>query len=217
MKGYKGIAMEGLIAARYARMTRPDMEEYRSLARTIAANARPGAAILEVAPGPGYTAIELAKLGSFKVTGMDISATFVEIARRNAREEGVIAEFHLGDAASIPFPDARFDFVVCRAAFKNFTRPQCALLEMHRVLKPGGTALIIDLRPDVSPRAIDAYNSRAGRRGVSSLFMKWTFLHFLRKTAHPKAELEQMIRRTAFGRHEIREDPLGYEVWLWKE
>ena len=87
-KPYKGMAMEGLIATWYAKNTLPDMEEYRSLARTIAARLRPGARILEVAPGPGYTAIELARLGSFRVSGMDISSTFVSIARRNAARAG---------------------------------------------------------------------------------------------------------------------------------
>ncbi len=217
MKAYKGIAMEGFIATHYAKMTLPDMEDYRSLARTIAARVRPRASILEVAPGPGYTAIELANLGAFKVTGMDISATFVEIAQKNARQAGVQAEFCVGDAASMPFADASFDFLVCRAAFKNFTRPQHALLEMHRVLKRGGTALIIDLRPDVGAQTIDEYNRKAHREGISGLFMKWTFLSFLRKNAHSKAELEGMIRLTGFDRREIKEDPMGYEVWLWKD
>jgi len=209
--------MEGLIASRYAKTTLPDIEEYRGLARTIAARVRPGAKVLEVAPGPGYTAIELAKLGAFKVTGMDISATFVEMGRRAAREAGVSVEFGLGDAASMPFPDETFDFVVCRAAFKNFAQPLCSLLEMHRVLKRPATALIIDLRPDVTPEAIDEYISRGRRTRASAAFMRWAFLHVLRKAAHSKAELEELIARTGFSRHEIRDEPLDYQVWLFKE
>ncbi len=197
--------------------TLPDREEYRDLAGTVSARLRPGARVLEVAPGPGYTAIELARLGGLTVTGMDISATFVEIGRRNARRAGVSVDFGQGDAASMPFPDQSFDFVVCRAAFKNFAQPLCALLEMHRVLKRQGTALIVDLKPDVTPHAVDEYISRTGRRGASALFLKWTFLHFLRKRAHGRQELESLISRTGFSRHEIREDPLGYEVWLYKD
>jgi ubiquinone/menaquinone biosynthesis C-methylase UbiE len=216
-KPYKGMAMEGLIATWYAKNTLPDMEEYRGLARMIAARLRPGARVLEVAPGPGYTAIELARLGSFRVSGMDISSTFVAIARRNAAQAGVSAEFIRGDAGSMPWEDDQFDFIVCRAAFKNFTQPQCALLEMHRVLKQRGAALIVDLRPDVSAQAVDDFNRKARRSGLSAAFMKWTFLHFLARNAHSKADLERMIRRTGFSRHDIREDPLGYEVWLWKD
>jgi ubiquinone/menaquinone biosynthesis C-methylase UbiE len=211
------MAMEGIIATRYAKTTLPDIEEYRSLAQTIAGRVRPGAKVLEVAPGPGYTAIELAKLGSFSVVGMDISATFVEMGRRNAREAGVVVEFQLGDAASMPFPDGSFDFIVCRAAFKNFSQPLPALLEMHRVLRRRGTALIVDLRPDVTPEAVDLYIRRTRRTRASAVFLKWAFLHMLRKTAHSKEEFEDFISRTAFARHEIREDPLDYEVWLFKE
>ncbi len=50
----------------------------------------------------------------------------------------------------MPFESETFDFLLCRAAFKNFTEPLQALREMCRVLKPGGRALIIDLRRDTS-------------------------------------------------------------------
>ena len=216
-KPYKGLAMEGLVAAWYAKNTHADMEEHRGLASMIAARLRPGARVLEVAPGPGYTAVELAKLGNFRIMGMDISSTFVEIARRNAREAGVPVEFIRGDAASMPLEDGRFDFLLCRAAFKNFTQPLCALLEMHRVLRAGGGALIIDLRPDVSVRTVDEYNRSSGRRGFPAFLTKRAFLSFLARNAHSKAELEEMIGRTGFSRHEIREDLMGYEVWLWKD
>jgi ubiquinone/menaquinone biosynthesis C-methylase UbiE len=209
--------MEGLVAAWYAKNTHADMEEHRDLAAMIAARLRPGARVLEVAPGPGYTAVELAKLGNFRIMGMDISSTFVEIARRNAREAGVPVEFIRGDAASMPLEDGRFDFLLCRAAFKNFTQPLCALLEMHRVLRAGGGALIIDLRPDVSVRTVDEYNRSSGRKGFPAFLTKRAFLGFLAKNAHSKAELEEMIGRTGFSRHEIREDPMGYEVWLLKD
>lgn len=217
LRGYRGIAMEGLIATRYAKTTLPDMEEYRDLAKRIAARIRPGAKVLEVAPGPGYAAIELAKLGPFKVTGMDISATFVEMGRRNAKEAGVAVDFGQGDAASMPFPDDSFDFTVCRAAFKNFAQPLCALLEMHRVLKRPGTALIVDLRPDVTAQAVDEYLRRGGRTGASALLLKWAFMRFLRKAAHSKAEFDGLIARTGFSRHEITARPMDYEVWLFKE
>ena len=60
--------------------------------------------VLEVAPGPGFFAIELAKLGDFQITGLDISRTLVEIASENARAAGVRGRFspgqRLGDAVS---------------------------------------------------------------------------------------------------------------------
>lgn len=119
----------------------------------MAAALNAGSRVLEIAPGPGLLAIALAKLTGGRVTGFDISRSFVQIASDNARKAGVEVDFEQGDAADLPVLDDQFDFIACRAAFKNFTRPLVALNEMHRVLKPGGTALIIDLRKDYSPRA----------------------------------------------------------------
>ena len=77
--------MEGGIARWYARTRRKDMEDFRREAQAAAARLRSGSEVVEVAPGPGYFAVELAKLGDFKITGLDISHTFVEIAKENAR------------------------------------------------------------------------------------------------------------------------------------
>ena len=122
-----------------------------------------GSVVLEVAPGPGYFCIELAKLGDYSITGLDISHTFVEIASKKAAEAGVHVDFRQGNASSMPFADNTFDFLLCRAAFKNFGQPVRALQEMCRVLKPGGRGLIIDLRKDAS-HGID--QSRSGRHGI---------------------------------------------------
>ena len=137
-KPYKGIAMEGPIATWYARNTRKDMRAFRRLAGTIADAIAGTRRVLEIAPGPGYLAIELARLGAFSITGVDVSQTFVRIASANAARAGVEVDFRHGDAHRLPFGRASFDFIVCRAAFKNFTDPVGALGEMRRVLKPGG-------------------------------------------------------------------------------
>ena len=80
-KPYGGVQMEGPIASWYARMTR-DRRDHRRTAETIAAQLPPGSAVLEVAPGPGYLAIELARLsgGAYRISGLDISHSFVRIA-----------------------------------------------------------------------------------------------------------------------------------------
>jgi ubiquinone/menaquinone biosynthesis C-methylase UbiE len=135
-KPYLGVQMEGPIASWYDRSTRGRIPEFARTAAEVATSLPAGSTILEVAPGPGFLAIELAKLG-YAVTGIDISKTFVEIAGRNARDAGVTIDFHRGDVARMPFADDTFDFVVCVAAFKNFPDPLAALDEMHRVLRPG--------------------------------------------------------------------------------
>src|SRR5262245_1386668 len=132
-KAYKGMAMEGLIARWYAKNREHD-PELALLVRQIGDMLPAGSQILEVAPGPGYLSIELAKSGKYQIVGLDISASFVQIARAKAREAKVSVEFQHGNASSMPFAAEMFDFVVCRAAFKNFTEPVRAIQEMHRVL-----------------------------------------------------------------------------------
>ena len=123
---------------------------------------------------------------------VDISKTFVEIARRNAAAEGVDVRFQLGNAAALPLEDASVDFVVCRAAFKNFTEPLKALTEMRRVLRPGGKALLIDMRRDASMAEVKQYVDGLGVSRLNRWFMMFVFRHMLIKRAYPVEEFRRM-------------------------
>ena len=79
-KPHKGAGMEGFIASWYARQTAHDLDEFQRIARRIAAYLNSGDRVLEIAPGPGYLAIALAKLTDSPVTGLDISKSFVRMA-----------------------------------------------------------------------------------------------------------------------------------------
>src|SRR5258708_8055406 len=83
-KPYKGIGMEGMIATWYAKNTGKSIAEYRNLAKRIAGSLRPGDRVLDVAPGPGYLAIALAQLGSYRVPGLDVTRTFVPMPPDNS-------------------------------------------------------------------------------------------------------------------------------------
>ncbi len=214
-KAYKGMGMEGSIANWYAKTTRKDLDEFKNLARQVSSRLPADGKILEVAPGPGYLAIELAKF-RYRVTGLDISKTFVAIATKNAEAEGVRVDFREGDAAHMPFEANTFDQIVCRAAFKNFTEPIVALQEMHRVLRPGGQALIIDLNKDTSPEAIDQYIQKSDRGTVNSFIIKWTFRLMLLKRAYTKADFERFIAQSGFPAYDIEQKDLGLEIMLTK-
>src|SRR5579859_6122146 len=148
-KPYGGLQMEGPLARWYARDTRA-RRDHRTDAQAIAAQLDAGRAaqsgdvpapvpaVLEVATGPGYTAIELARLGDHAITGLDISHSFVRIAAANAADAGVHIDFRQGDVARMPFPD-----------------PVAALDAIHRVLRTGGRLSIFDLRKDAPREAID--------------------------------------------------------------
>jgi ubiquinone/menaquinone biosynthesis C-methylase UbiE len=203
--------MEGWIARWYTRTRGHDLADFRQQAQMVAARLG-GGKVLEVAPGPGFFAIELAKLGDFKLTGLDISKTFVEIASANARAYGLDIDFRLGDASQMPFGDATFDFVYCSAAFKNFSEPVAALNEMHRVLRPGGEALIVDLRKDVSLDDIDTYVRQSGRKRLDAWMTKWTFRNMLIRRAYTQDQLLQMAKRSRFGECELVLGPIGFEA-----
>ena len=215
-KAWRGLGMEGPIAGWYARNLGKDVTPYRRLAVRIAAELPPNAEILDLACGPGYLAIAFATLGRFQVTGLDISNSFLRIAAQKAREAGATMELSKGDAAAMPFPEARFDAIVCRAAFKNFSRPAAALNEIYRVLKPGGFAAIIDLDPKASPYAIDNEVDAMPIGSINKTITRATFKHMLLKRAHSADKLTALATASDFGGGEIRREGISLELWLRK-
>jgi ubiquinone/menaquinone biosynthesis C-methylase UbiE len=213
-KGYKGMGMEGSIARWYDKNTRKSMEEFRREAERLKAFLPDGGDVLEVAPGPGFLAIEMARDSRIHVTGLDISKTFVELARKNAAEEGVRVDFKLGNASAMPFADKSFDLLICRAAFKNFSEPERALKEMRRVLRPGGTGVIIDLRRDASMTEIKHEVDGMHLGFWNRLFTRETFRLMLLKRAYTKPELEKMLERSGFKTVEVRTNGIGMEAWF---
>jgi ubiquinone/menaquinone biosynthesis C-methylase UbiE len=214
-KAHKGPAMEGFIARWYTRSTQNEARHYRETAERISARIAPLSRVLEVAAGPGWLAIELARLGHV-VSGIDISRTFVAIAKEKAEEAGVVIDFALGNASKMPYPDASFDFVVCRAAFKNFSDPVGALDEMHRVLAPGGRASIFDLRRDADVNDIDALVKDMQLSWPSAIWTKLAFRFFLLKNAHSKEALHDMVAASRFMKGSIHEQGIELELRLEK-
>jgi ubiquinone/menaquinone biosynthesis C-methylase UbiE len=215
-KGYRGMVMEGGIARRYAvqRRSGNQPEQVRRQAAQLTAGLPAGSSVLEVAPGPGYLSVEIARLG-FTVTALDISRTFVEITGDNAREAGVEVTVRLGDVARMPFEAASFDRVVCQAAFKNFSRPVAALDEIHRVLRPGGQAIIQDMTANATRAAI-AGEVRGMALGLVGSFMTRAILARLRRRAYSPEAFERLAARSAFGTCRIAAGGIGLEVRLQK-
>src|SRR5919109_3039016 len=174
-KAYKGIPMEGLIATWYANTTRKDLKRHKWMAQQLVEKIPTHGKVLEIAPGPGYFCIELAKLGDYQISGLDISKSFVEIARRNAAEAGLKIGFRQGNASAMPFKENTFDFTFCQAAFKNFSEPVRAIAEMYKVLRPGGVSVISDLRRDASPEEIEREIKGMGLGPVNEFMVRWTF------------------------------------------
>ena len=213
-KPYRGISMEGGLATWYAKITRKDLVEFERLAQELAKDLPANARMLEIAPGPGYLSVALAKLGPFKITGLDISESFVRMASEYAKREGVVARFIHGSASDIPLEDGMFDLIVCRAAFKNFSEPLKALNEMHRVLRPGGRALIIDLRKDASWEEVAAYVDGLHISRANTWMTKFTFKHMLLKRAYTEGQMASLASESDFKSSEINKSAVGMEVRL---
>lgn len=211
-KAWKGVAMEGPVARWYTKITRGN-RGYAALADRVAATLPPGASALEVAAGPGYLAVELARRG-LRVTASDISETFVAIAKETAASAGVAVDVHQANAAALPFADGSFDFAVCRAAFKNFTDPVGAMNELYRVLRPGGEAWIADLRHEADPGAIREEIAAMGLSWPNAVWTGLTFRWFLLKNAYTEDGIRALAAQSRFGRGEYVRDGVGFELRL---
>jgi ubiquinone/menaquinone biosynthesis C-methylase UbiE len=208
--------MEGMVAKWYAANTAEMMKEYVELARRVANELPQDSAVLEVAPGPGYFCIELAKLGSYAITGLDLSHTFVKMAGKKAAEAGVKVNFRQGSAADLPFPSGSFDFLLCRAAFKNFAKPVAALQEMCRVLRSGGRGLIIDLKANASPDEINRQVEAMELSWFNGVLTKLAFRTMLLKRAYTKEQFQEMLWECKFSKVDINESDIGLEITITK-
>ena len=116
----------------WARLTRQTVS-----ATLDAAGVVKGSRVLDVCSGPGMLCAAAFARGANAV-GLDFSSKTVAIARRNVPE----AEFHQGDALSLPFDEDSFDAVVCGYGVIHVPSADVALREMRRVLRPGGRLAI---------------------------------------------------------------------------
>jgi ubiquinone/menaquinone biosynthesis C-methylase UbiE len=104
--------------------------------------------------GPGHFVVDLAQAApNLQVTGVDLSDEMLAQAEDRARRHGLADRiaFKKGDAAQIPFPDGSLDLVVSTLSLHHWSNPVGVLDEIARVLRPGGSFLVFDLRRDMPP------------------------------------------------------------------
>ena len=112
------------------------------------AGIRTGATVLDVACGTGVVALTAARLGA-RATGVDLTPELVARAKENAELMNLDTTWHEGDAEKLPVPDASFDFVVSQFGHMFAPRPDVAIREMLRVLRPGGTIAFVTWPPEL--------------------------------------------------------------------
>jgi SAM-dependent methyltransferase len=96
-----------------------------------------GERVLDLGCGTGVVAITAARTGA-QVTGLDLTPELLQRAQDNARISEVEIEWHEGDIEKLPFKNSSFDVVVSQFGHIFAPRPEVAISEMLRVLKPGG-------------------------------------------------------------------------------
>lgn len=136
----------------------PIHSEADGLARTLAAAAiEPHMSVLDVACGPGIVACAAARDAS-SVTGIDLTPAMIDQAQTRQRAMGLRnLDWHVGNAAALPFRDGAFDVVLTRYSFHHLSEPGVVLREMKRVCRPGGRLVVIDATP--SPESQAAYDA----------------------------------------------------------
>lgn len=103
----------------------------------------PGVAVLDVGCGAGSNVLFLARKG-FESHGVDVSPGAIRAAQERARKDGLAAEFHVGDALALDFPDARFGGIIDNGCFHTLPirRRTDYARETARVLRPGGAFVL---------------------------------------------------------------------------
>ena len=168
---------------------------------------------LEIGPGPGFIAIEIAKLlPEVRVVGLDVSRTMIDIATSNAHEHGVSerVEFREGDASEMSFEEASFDFVVSSGSLHHWAEPGRIFSEVHRVLKPGCRGLISDLRSDAPEDEVQEFASQ-----IDSWFMRWGLRHSFGE-GYTVQEAEQLLDGLPFASVRTEADRISMAIWLEK-
>lgn len=116
--------------------------------------------ILDIATGTGDLAIHLAQTKATKIIGLDISSGMLEIGKKKIKKKSLESkiEMLIGDSENMPFTDDRFDAITVAFGVRNFESLKNGLKEIFRVLKPGGTFVILETSVPTKPFFKQGYN-----------------------------------------------------------
>jgi ubiquinone/menaquinone biosynthesis C-methylase UbiE len=158
--------------------------------------------ILDIGTGPGWLLMKIHdQLPDLRVTGLDVSPSMVAKARKNIEKAGLsdVIEMKQGSANALPFDDNTFDVIVSTGSIHHWKQPEAGLNEVHRVLKPGGYALIYDIMSD-TPKAV----LREAKRefGRFRIFMLW--IHAFEEPFYSTRGFELLPQPTLFREGQIR-------------
>ncbi|WNF07085.1 class I SAM-dependent methyltransferase [Brevibacillus borstelensis] len=131
--------------------------------------------VLDAGCGDGYASCKLAASG-YTVEGVDIAGEMIRLAKDRANDRAkngeIAVRFQTGDVSSLPFSDQTFSGILCINVTEFTPSPLAALLEFHRLLKPGGILLLGILGPTAGPRG-HSYRRLYGEATIQNTMMPW--------------------------------------------
>ena len=160
--------------------------------------------VIDLATGTGDVAFALSRLfPEAEITGVDLSEGMLEVARKKQREGDRIL-FESGDCLDLKYPDGSFDKLTIAYGVRNFEDLARGFREFHRVLTPGGTAMILELSRPENPAIRLGYDiySRGliplvGRM-VSKDSRAYSYLPESIKAMPPRSRIAEMLREAGF-------------------
>jgi ubiquinone/menaquinone biosynthesis C-methylase UbiE len=204
-------AVKQQVAAHWNRRAPSFDEDFGHSIRTVAERAawdrildlvlpgRAGLDALDTGCGTGFLSFELAARGH-RVTGVDFAPAMLAEARRKATERGLVVRFEEADAEQLPFPAASFDLAVSRHLLWTLPRPEAAIDEWIRALRPGGRLVVIDGQSDPSAPPPSTDNARTSPE-YQAVGDRLPFLG-----GRSREEIEALLRRHRLGN--VGSDPL---------
>jgi 2-polyprenyl-3-methyl-5-hydroxy-6-metoxy-1,4-benzoquinol methylase len=117
-------------------------EKLDYLDRVIDYDGHGGEDLLDIGCGLGNDTARFAA-GGARVTGIDIAPNAIRLTQENFRQRGLDGRFEVMDGEAMTFPDASFDFVYCHTVLHFTAHPERMVREVHRVLRPGGGAVLM--------------------------------------------------------------------------
>jgi SAM-dependent methyltransferase len=124
----------------FADLDQYHFEKLHHLPRLIDFHAFRGKRVIDVGCGAGTDLVRFAKAGAL-VTGIDISASAIELARANFTQQGLTADLRVADGERLPFDEGTFDFVFAHGVVQYTPDGRALIEECRRVLKPGGATV----------------------------------------------------------------------------
>ena len=182
---------------------------WKAYAVAVAA-VRPGMQVLDIAGGTGDLAGAFAKRAGPQgcVILSDINETMLRVGRDRLLDQGQVLPTAACDAERLPFGDASFDLVSVAFGLRNMTRKHEAMVEMARVLRPGGRLLVLDFSKPAAPlqKPYDFYSFKVMPL-LGSIFAKdadsYRYLAESIRMHPDQGTLKAMLKTAGFGHVDV--------------